>query len=310
MIKRENIYNKRQNCPVCQSSEFLVLFSILAKTSEFLNFLKLEEFYSKIFWDDYKNGLLEDVIFEIVKCRKCSFTFQRETLNNEGMSLLYNQWLDKDKLLEYYANLKTDKSQQYLLKIIKNYFKNKSNINVMDYGAGYGNFCSLSINLGFNTYAFDLSDDKNNHLSSHLGIKIISDLTNFDSFFDFIFINQVFEHVQNPVEILKSLQKILTDEGIIFISVPNCRHLEETIKNQGLSNELFMQLSPQQHINAFNNKTLALLGRKSGLKEFNIVDFLKLYNRSLSKDEIKLLLKATIKSAIGSGTSLFFRKDE
>ncbi len=307
MNKIKNLYYKRQECPVCQSSKFLILLSKAAKELEFIEFIKLEKFYSKKFWNDYENGLLDNFIFEILKCKTCNFVFQREILKNEGMSLLYNQWLDQEKLLAYYADMKMEKSQIYWPQIIKGYFKNKSSINAMDFGAGYGNFCKILINTGFKTYAFDLSDDKNNHLSS-IGVNVINNLTDYDSFFDFIYVNQVFEHVENPLEILKNLQRTLSDKGLIFIAVPDCKKIEKIIKDKGLSNDLFLLLSPQQHINAFSNNTLRLIGREANLKEFRMTDFLKLHSWSLSKNETILLSKATIKSILGMSTSMFFHK--
>jgi 2-polyprenyl-3-methyl-5-hydroxy-6-metoxy-1,4-benzoquinol methylase len=307
---RENLFIRRLSCPICQSYDLSVLFNVPQSRPDFLDFLKIEKFYSKKFYDAYFNGLFKGIVFEIVECKKCNFIFQSEVLNEEGMELLYNNWLDKDLLLKYYSDMKPDIYQYNLLRIIKKFYKKKLIVNVLDFGAGYGNFCILSSELGFNTHAFDLSIDKNNHLSTKYGIKIINDLDHFKSFFDFIFINQVLEHISNPTEILAKLQNCLGPTGIIFISVPNCQHIGKTIKNHGLSNELFLHISPHQHINAFNNKTLRLLGKKSGLKELNINDFLKLFNWTLTISEMKFLLKATIKSSISISTSLLFHKNE
>lgn len=309
MFKGNNLFIKRSSCPICQNSDLSVLFNVQQKSPDFFDFLKIEKFYSKKFYEAYFNGLLDEIVFEIVKCKKCNFIFQSEVLNRVGMSILYNEWLDKDLLLKFYSDLKPDLYQYNMLKIIKKIYKNKMIVNVMDFGAGYGNFCVLSSELGFNTYSFELSNDKNNHLSN-LGIKIINDLDHFQSFFDFIFINQVLEHISNPTEILTKLHNCLSPDGIIFISVPNCQYIGDTIKNYGLSNELFLQISPHQHINAFNYKTVILLGRVSGLKEFNMIDFLMLYNWTLTTSEMKLLLKAAIKSSICNGTSLFFHKNK
>lgn len=74
-----------------------------------------------------------------------------------------------------------------------------------------------------------------------------------------------------------------------------------------LSQEQFKLLSPHQHINAFTNKTLKLLGINSGLTPLGMGDFLKLYNNKLTPAELKFLIKKTIKNS-GDSTGLLFKK--
>lgn len=300
------IISKRTNCPVCKSSSLTTLFSIERNSKSFLNFLKIERFYSKRFWDDYYNGLFNELIFEIVKCDICNLTFQLEVLNETGMSLLYNDWLDQEMLLHYYNKNKPVKYQENILSILGKTLKSQNDLKTLDYGAGYGGFCALSLKYGYNTFAYELSKDKSNYISSEMGVITINDLDNYNSFFDFIHLNQVMEHVSNPLEILITLQGCLRKNGIIFMSVPNCQYIAKTIKKTGLSKELFGQLSPYQHINAFNNKTLIKLAKLSGLQAFDLIDFIKLFNKNLLATEISFLLKTFVRSFYG--TSLFFRK--
>jgi 2-polyprenyl-3-methyl-5-hydroxy-6-metoxy-1,4-benzoquinol methylase len=222
------------------------------------------------------------------------------------MSLLYNEWLDSELLKVHYNNLKNSTYHETTVRLIKKYFRKKDKINVMDFGAGYGNFCSLTTQLGFNTYAFDLSSDKNDHMNS-MGVTIISSFEKYQSYFDFIWVNQVFEHLAHPDEILKELAQCLNDKGIIFIAVPDCKNVKDVLSKDGLSNRLFKFISPHQHINAFENKTLKLLGTNAGLKPLTAVDFLKFYNTSLNLNELKFLTKKTIKNSAFS-TGLFFKK--
>jgi len=296
----------RSNCPICQSTGVEILLDVKQKSSEFLDFLKIEKFNSKTFYESYFSGLLNELKFKIVKCKNCSFIFQADVLNEAGMSLLYNDWLDQELLLNHYSKQKPNRSQESMLKIIKIFYKNKSGINVLDFGAGYGNFCSLASNLGFNTYAFDLSQEKNSHLAGKLKVNVISEFDQYRSYFDFICLNQVLEHVSNPAEILINLKNCLSDHGIIHVSVPNCKQINKTIRRYGLSKVLFDQISPHQHINAFTNKTLKLLGSKTGLQAFSPLDFVKLFNWKLNLRDLKFLLGSIKKASFG--TSLFFSR--
>jgi len=305
-MNKEAIVQNRISCPVCNSNNYSILHSSKHDAPGFLDFIKFEKYYGKAFYRSYDSCLLKELVFNIAECNNCHFVFLTEVLNNEGMGLLYNEWLDSELLRVHYANLEHPVYHETLIKIIKKYFRKRNKINVMDFGAGYGNFCSITTKLGFNTYAFDLSSDKNDHMNN-MGVTIIGSFDKYQSFFDLIWVNQVFEHLANPGEVLKNLAGCLKENGLIYIAVPDCKDVKSILTNEGLSNRLFKLISPHQHINAFNNKTLKLLGTNAGLKPLSAFDFLKFYNPGLNFEELKVLTKKTIKNSAFS-TGLFFKK--
>lgn len=295
----------REYCPICKSKNRSVLFSAKHSSPDFFDFIKFEKFYSKKFYDGYANGLLGELLYEIAECSDCQFIYLTEVLNDVGMGLLYNDWLDKELLRGITASHHINIFSEMSLKLIKTNFKNKDRINVMDFGAGYGNFCSIAVKSGFNTYAFDLSNDKNEHMNG-MGVTIIKSFDVHYGSFDFIWVNQVLEHLYDPLGILLNLCQCLTDKGIIYIGVPDCKGIKQILKEHPLSGRLFMLLSPHQHINAFDNKSLKLLSKNAGLKPLSMIDFLALFNTSLNFSELTFLIKRTIKNSL-YGTGLFFR---
>lgn len=298
----------RHLCIVCKSKDQTVLFEAKHNSPGFFDFIKLERFYSKSFYDFYSNGELNNLSYKIVECNSCHFIFLGEVLNSVGMELLYNEWLDKDLLKVYYEGHPYNKSEESMLKIIKKRFKKEGDLNVLDFGAGYGNFCAIAKGLGFNTYAFDLSTDKAHQINS-LGVNIINNFDKYENYFDLIYINQVFEHVSDPGMIILDLQKCLKKNGIMIVGTPNCKEIKNIIKNRGLSLELFQLLSPHQHINAFTHKSLVQLGENNQLKPYSVMDYLKLFNFPMTKDELIYLGKRTIKNPF-FGTGIYFSKSK
>lgn len=191
---KHKLISTRNKCPICESIYHKTLLKIKQGDPAFFSFLKNEKFYSKRFWESYHEGLFNELKFEIIKCKNCGFVFQKEILNEYGMELLYNEWLDQDMLLDYYKKKQLSDSQVTLLKAIKRYFGNKSSIKLLDFGSGYGNFCSAAKKSGFNTFGFDLSRQKNEYISSRDGINSVTDLKRFSNYFHFINLNQVLEH--------------------------------------------------------------------------------------------------------------------
>lgn len=303
---KESIIINRESCPVCNAKNFSILYKAKHDAPGFLDFIKFEKYYGDLFYNSYNNGPLKELEFNLAECNNCHFMFLTEVLNDSGMGMLYNEWLDPELLREHYRKLEYPVYQEIIVRLVKKYFRKKDKINVMDFGAGYGNFCSIATSLGLNTYAFDLSSDKNDHMNS-MGVTIIGNFEKYQSHFDLIWVNQVLEHLSNPGEVLRNLQGCLKNDGIIYVAVPDCKNVKKILNTQGLSHNFFRFISPHQHVNAFNNSTLKLLGINAGLKPFSVFDFLKFFNTSLNMDELKLLTKRTIKNS-AYGTGLFFKK--
>ncbi|MCW3115925.1 MAG: Methyltransferase type 11, partial [Chitinophagaceae bacterium] len=306
-ITSDSLTISRPYCPVCKSKERSILLSVRHNSPGFLDFIKFERFYGKLFYHSYNNGSLKELLFEVAECGSCDFIYLTQVLSDTGMDLLYNEWLDKELLKEYYRTMPYNIYERTMLGLLKKAFGEKGQINVMDFGAGYGNFCSISTKAGLNTYAFDLSTDKNDHMKN-MGVTIINNLYKYKGFFDFIYVNQVVEHVSDPLRMVKDLQQCLTDKGFIYLAVPDCKNAKQTLKKEGLSNAFFKYISPHQHINGFTNSTLRLLGTNAGLKPLSMLDFLLLFNTSLNPTELKYLIKRILKNSM-FGTALFFKKN-
>lgn len=306
VIDKSTLVINRETCPVCRSKDRKILFSAKHNSPGFIDFIKYEAYYGEVFYDAYNNGTVKELLYEIAECNNCHFIYLTEVLSDMGMGMLYNEWLDKEMLKVHYSKLPYSYYQENILGILKKHFRNKQQPALMDFGAGYGNFVAMSVKKGFKTYAFDLSSDKNDFMDN-MGVTIINDLGKYKDHFSVIWVNQVFEHVSDPLSIVKQLRESLTDDGLIYIAVPDCENVKKILAEKLLSQELFRLLSPHQHINAFTNSTLQLLGKNAGLTPLSMGDFFKLYNFKLNPAELKILVKKTIKNS-GASTGLFFKK--
>lgn len=64
-------------------------------------------------------------------------------------------------------------------------------------------------------------DFANNELKVKVHLGIIEDLKNCDERYDFVRMNNVIEHVQNPVTFLQKTNQILRKKGLVWCSTPN-----------------------------------------------------------------------------------------
>ena len=94
---------------------------------------------------------------------------------------------------------------------------------ILDIGAGHAYPYDAIRLLGCNTdYAAVESDEHMRDELSAKGITAYADLTDVSGkHFDLIILSHVVEHVQSPVEFLKQASDCLSEDGLLFIEVPN-----------------------------------------------------------------------------------------
>jgi len=258
----------RDRCPVCNSASSKSIFN------RSFNEKLLKDYIIEGYQGNADIEFLDDVKFEIVKCNDCCLSYQKYVLDEGRLDELYNKWIDPRLAQEWNEDMEIEKKRHYtnLLNYAKKLLKRETEkIKVLDYGAGFGSSLLTAKEMGFDPYAYEYSTERN-HFLEEKGIKTI-DIQN-DMLFDFIIVNQVLEHLTNPDETLKVIISKLNNNGLMFIDVPNCSHLEKKLgKTDKITDAkefkrvlLDASVTAFQHINFFTSYNLRLLFKKQGIE--------------------------------------------
>jgi len=81
-----------------------------------------------------------------------------------------------------------------------------------------------------------------------------------DSYFDFISINHVLEHMHDPMAIIKEIQRILKKQGLLIIGVPNFGSYENKILGK---HQIYLEEVPR-HLYHFSRDTITALLERNG----------------------------------------------
>jgi len=154
---------------------------------------------------------------------------------------------------------------QITLKIFNKFSKKKNN-NLLDLGCGEGFFADFFCKKGWKSKLVDFS---NNGLKKHnpslLKYFTQSDILDYLKIekakinkFDLINLDNVLEHVTDPIEILINLNLYISPHAILRIEVPNdFSSFQKLLKDLNCTKETW--ISPPEHLNYFNKDSLKSL---------------------------------------------------
>lgn len=227
--------------------------------------------------------------FKVVKCKNCGLIFINPQPSFKELEKYYPYEkyysLKKIRLREDDKNVRLKlflfklfytKNKNYLLraifsplKVFVRQTKIFSEAKFLDIGCGAGQFLYEMKQLGIkNVYGVE-PGDFNEKQAKKEGLKIKkSDLINAnypEKFFDIITINQVLEHVNNPLETIREIFRILKKGGIFIIGVPNTNSW-----NYKLFKKNWANLDVPRHLFNYSDILLKSYLQKNGFKILKI----------------------------------------
>ena len=187
---------------------------------------------------------------------------------------------------------------------------------VLDFGCNWGKWASMALAHGCDVYAVEVNRAAA-EFCSRRGIKMID----FDELqnvrFDFINVDQVMEHLSDPLPVAQRLAASLNPGGFLKMSTPDNVRLPQLLTaaqrngdNRVLDARTLDSLAPLEHVNLFTRAALEALGQKAGLRTFRppLITWLgagQLWNipRQLNRNFV-----TPFKRWLGRGTYVWFQK--
>ena len=217
---------------------------------------------------------LNEFPYTLVECRNCTLIYQQHIPNNTLMERIYEQWIDPDLSFQrqrsntqlstyyYYAN--------EIIQIIAHFKKQPHDLKIFDFGIGWARWALIVKGFGCKVFGSELSESRIKHAQSN-GIAMIERDNIPQHSFHFINTQEVFEHIPEPLETLRYLRKSLEPDGIIKIWVPDGKNFKSKIeqmpwRHQHSLKKALEPVSPLEHINCFNRKSLIHMAKMADLE--------------------------------------------
>ncbi len=171
---------------------------------------------------------------------------------------------------------------------------------ILDLGCGTGEFLNETKKLGANVYGVDIDREaikiaKHFFKFDHLYAQTIEDfLANPPhNQFDYITMFEVFEHTDNPIEIVRETKKLLKSEGLLIMSIPSRERIFVNLAGwdypyHHLSRWSGKAIKKILELNDFNNIKISYINKFRQLREL-FLDLLaaKLHFKSARKFKVE-----------------------
>jgi SAM-dependent methyltransferase len=264
----------RTECPACMHKESTELFARPYDSGPVYEHLRTYYSEKGVFEPHYIAG----GTYRILECRACGLMYQQQIPNAEFLGRLYGAWVNPQAAYERNRKNLGGNVAQYLFEMWQlRYWGKGKQLKVLDYGMGWGRWCEVAYTFGHDVHGYEYESERQDR-DRLMGVKVLG----YDELpgqqFDFINTEQVFEHLTDPLVILRHLIASLRSGGMLRISVPagtfvkrNLARFERTgeplVFEKGIVSGL-TNIEPLQHLNCWDGPALQRFGFGAGLKRY------------------------------------------
>lgn len=249
--------NQKELCPICDSTN----------TQKIIN------------WYQYS----------IYDCRKCNLIYSYPLPSMSMLNEFYQGFLFNTPKRN---NIKKEVGQKKQELTFLFNINNGKKI-FLDYGGGTGSAYKAASELNLVPYYHDLDKEAETFVKNEHGLTnvfIIDNIKNSPITFDYIFSDNVIEHLINPIDFVKEMRGVLNEGGQLIIKTPHGKNTEsyfypvitikgylfKALKNNSPLKSLqsylkkFWHCDPPRHLYSFSELSLRIIAKKAGFKDSEI----------------------------------------
>lgn len=219
-------------------------------------------------------------VYQLERCLRCGLIFQRYVGDDALLTELYDHWLSAGKApdadLDFLAQLAApaqSRDGHEVMMVSAALGRPLPELRVLDYGMGWGLWALIAQALGAQAYGYDLAASRRAYVAAR-GVHAVEDVAEIAGLdLDFVNSEQVFEHLAEPLEVMRLLANGLRSGGVLKVSVPQSPGLEKrasALDWDGPLTPSMTAIHPLEHVNCFSPHSLSALASRAGLEPMRL----------------------------------------
>lgn len=206
-------------------------------------------------------------IFKLLKCTSCDHKFLDHQFTSNELGNLYSNFYPRSSMkIEDYVELKFEHGFRSWFDGVKRsaYTYVPECVTILDIGCGFGQSLGYHKNRGCEVFGVE-ADENIKRVADKFGFNVkvgLFDPADYPSdFFDYITMDQVIEHVTDPIDVVSGIASILKPGGHAILSTPNANGW-----GAWLFGRKWINWHTPYHLQHFSKKSFELVARNAGLE--------------------------------------------
>lgn len=249
-----------RRCPLCESNEHETVVDLEADA-----FCRTNWTYSA----DYRMilGIAESARFPIVRCRRCAMVFALLLPDADFLIALYDRVIQKAECVAGSENRPGyGRRLRYVAELLE-LAPPADPLRALDYGSGLGVTLRILRACGVGATGFDPSALRSDYVREQ-ELTIVGDPSELNGAFEIVVLDNVIEHLPDPVATIEGLRGMTMSGTVAYVSVPPYEEtfLRAQIERYRAGEAIDMTLNPWEHLNYFSLAHLDALMLRGGFR--------------------------------------------
>ena len=203
--------------------------------------------------------------YDVIECELCEFKHIVPLIDIEDQEKFYTEEFYQKETKNYIERHKEEyewwciehnEKYDYFEKFINSNSEKK----ILDIGSGPGFFLKAGKDRGWNTIGIEPGKPAYKYSKQELDLNIKNEFFCRETYknhglFDVVHLNNVLEHVLNPIDMLIMAKEVLLPNGLVCVTSPNDFNPLQVMAVEYLNKEHWWVV-PEHHVNYFDNKSL------------------------------------------------------
>ena len=212
--------------------------------------------------------------FTLVDCPECGLLYQVRVPAPSEVAAFYELVVDagRDDVEHRLGATVRSGTQLDLRRTVRRAGRPAAQVDVLDYGAGTGLWLDVTAEFGCRTTGAEIDPGARARLEA-AGHATVDHDDLPGSAFDLVNLEQVLEHVLEPLEVMGRVASAVRPDGLVRVCVPNGAGVRALLADpdwsapKGAPRSL-NAVAPLEHVNCFDHGSLVAVGVAAGLEPF------------------------------------------
>jgi len=257
----------RSNCPGCRAPTVAPRYSAPFDVDPVRGYLL--DFYAGRLDPDSLTG-----DYSLVDCPRCGLLFQQRVPAADSIADLYEHIVEseRDDVEQRRGATVRGGARGDLNRTVRRSRRPAEQVDVLDYGAGTGVWLDAAAEFGCRTTGAEIDPAARAQLEA-AGHATVDHDDLPAATFDLVNLEQVLEHVLDPLEVMQRVRAAVRPDGLVRVCVPNGSGVRALLADpdwsapKGSARSL-NAVAPLEHVNCFDHSSLTAVGVAAGLEPF------------------------------------------